>query len=371
MSQEQEKGTSIASKVRATPAARAYAREKGIDLSLVRGSGERGRVSLADVKEYRRFDEPRVSPLAKKIAAVENINLQVIRGSGPRGKIMKEDVMRVLNQKEGRIQEGLSSSSSKPISSNAPASQTSHKSTENTGVLSNRWGELERLPMSPMRKVIAKRMSESYFTVPAFVVSVDIDMSHLLAFRKQTMNDLLEKTGKKASVTDYINFALIQALLKHPTINASLIDEGKTIELHKYVNLGIAVGMENGLVVPVVKGADKMTLSQLVVASKEMTSKAQANKLKPEEMTESTFTISNLGMFGVSNFVPIINQPNCAILAVSSTIERPVVQEGEIVIRPMMTVTLTADHRVIDGMEGAKFMQTLKKNLENPLSLLI
>lgn len=364
MSQENELVVTATKKYRATPAARAYAREKGIDLSLVRGSGERGRVSLADVKSYRQHDEVKISPLAKRIAEAEMINLQVIKGSGPKGKIMKVDVLRVMNQKDNEVAPQVQQAAESMQITPVPAQTEQDK-------LRNRWGELEHIPMSAMRKVIAKRMSESYFTVPAFIVSVDVDMTNLLQFRKQTMADLMSKTGRKASVTDYINFALIKALAVHPYVNSSLIDEGKTIELHKYVNLGIAVGMDNGLVVPVVKGADKMSLSELVVASKEMTTKAQSGKLKPEEMAESTFTISNLGMFGVSNFVPIINQPNCAILAVAATVEKPVVMDGEICIRPMMTITLTADHRVIDGMEGAKFMQTLKSNLENPLSLLI
>lgn len=366
MSQENEVAVITAKKYRATPAARAYAREKGIDLALVRGSGERGRVSLADVKAYRQHDEIKISPLAKRIAEMEMINLQVIKGSGPKGKIMKVDVLRVMNQQDNAPEQALPSVSAVPAT--APEAAQVPAADDK---LRNRWGELEHIPMSPMRKVISKRMSESYFTVPAFIVSVDVDMTNLLNFRKQTMADLMSKTGRKASVTDYINFALIKALSVHPYVNSSLIDDGKTIELHKYVNLGIAVGMDNGLVVPVVKGADKMSLSELVVASKDMTTKAQSGKLKPEEMAESTFTISNLGMFGVSNFVPIINQPNCAILAVAATVEKPVVSDGEICIRPMMTITLTADHRVIDGMEGAKFMQTLKSNLENPLSLLI
>ena len=138
--------------------------------------------------------------------------------------------------------------------------------------------------------------------------------------------------------------------------------------LHHYVNLSIAVGMDSGLVVPVIKGADKMSLKELVVASKEITTKALAGKLKPDEMADSTFTI---GMYGVKSFVPIINQPNTAILGVSATVPKPVVFNGEVTVRPIMTLTLTADHRVVDGLEGAKFMKTLKEAIENPLSLLI
>ena len=225
--------------------------------------------------------------------------------------------------------------------------------------------------MSPMRKVISKRMSESYFSAPTFVVNVEVDMTELLALRKKVVDAIIEETGKKATVTDFISLAVIKSLMKHPYVNASLSSDEKEMYLHHYVNLSIAVGMDSGLVVPVIKGADKMSLKELVVASKEITTKALAGKLKPDEMADSTFTISNLGMYGVKSFVPIINQPNTAILGVSATVQKPVVLNGEVTVRPIMTLTLTADHRVVDGLEGAKFMKTLKEAIENPLSLLI
>ena len=235
----------------------------------------------------------------------------------------------------------------------------------------NQWGIVETVPVSPMRKVISKRMSESYFSAPTFVVNVEVDMTELLALRKKVVDAIIEETGKKATVTDFISLAVIKSLMKHPYVNASLSSDEKEMYLHHYVNLSIAVGMDSGLVVPVIKGADKMSLKELVVASKEITTKALAGKLKPDEMADSTFTISNLGMYGVKSFVPIINQPNTAILGVSATVQKPVVLNGEVKVRPIMTLTLTADHRVVDGLEGAKFMKTLKEAIENPLSLLI
>ena len=235
----------------------------------------------------------------------------------------------------------------------------------------NQWGVVETVPMSPMRKVISKRMSESYFSAPTFVVNVEVDMTELLALRKKVVDAIIEETGKKATVTDFISLAVIKSLMKHPYVNASLSSDEKEMYLHHYVNLSIAVGMDSGLVVPVIKGADKMSLKELVVASKEITTKALNGKLKPDEMADSTFTISNLGMYGVKSFVPIINQPNTAILGVSATVPKPVVYNGEVTVRPIMTLTLTADHRVVDGLEGAKFMKTLKEAIENPLSLLI
>ena len=345
--------------LRATPAARAYARENGIDLSQVKGTGAKGRVHKEDVVDYKLNAKAKMSPLAARIAEVEGINTDGIVGTGPKGKIMKADVLSVLN---GSASEAAASASEVA----APASAKSAKAPNE-----NQWGVVETVPMSPMRKVISKRMSESYFSAPTFVVNVEVDMTELLALRKKVVDAIIEETGKKATVTDFISLAVIKSLMKHPYVNASLSGDEKEMYLHHYVNLSIAVGMDSGLVVPVIKGADKMSLKELVVASKEITTKALAGKLKPDEMADSTFTISNLGMYGVKSFVPIINQPNTAILGVSATVPKPVVFNGEVTVRPIMTLTLTADHRVVDGLEGAKFMKTLKEAIENPLSLLI
>ena len=345
--------------LRATPAARAYARENGIDLSQVKGTGAKGRVHKDDVVDYKLNAKAKISPLAARIAEVEGINTDGIVGTGPKGKIMKADVLSVLN---GSASEAAASASEVA----APASAKSAKAPNE-----NQWGVVETVPMSPMRKVISKRMSESYFSAPTFVVNVEVDMTELLALRKKVVDAIIEETGKKATVTDFISLAVIKSLMKHPYVNASLSGDEKEMYLHHYVNLSIAVGMDSGLVVPVIKGADKMSLKELVVASKEITTKALAGKLKPDEMADSTFTISNLGMYGVKSFVPIINQPNTAILGVSATVQKPVVLNGEVTVRPIMTLTLTADHRVVDGLEGAKFMKTLKEAIENPLSLLI
>ncbi|MGX7111930.1 dihydrolipoamide acetyltransferase [Gemella cuniculi] len=344
--------------LRATPAARAYARKKGIDLTKVKGSGSKGRIHKDDVLEYKLNSKVKISPLAARIAELEGINIESIIGTGPNSKIMKADVLAVLNnvpkQAPAKKEEIAPKAAKTPKAPNE-----------------NQWGVVETIPMSPMRKVISKRMSESYFSAPTFVVNVEVDMTELLALRKKVVDAIIEETGKKATVTDFISLAVIKSLMKHPYVNASLSNDEKEMYLHHYVNLSIAVGMDSGLVVPVIKGADKMSLKELVVASKEITTKALAGKLKPDEMADSTFTISNLGMYGVKSFVPIINQPNTAILGVSATVPKPVVFNGEIVVRPIMTLTLTADHRVVDGLEGAKFMKTLKEAIENPLSLLI
>ena len=344
--------------LRATPAARAYARKKGIDLSKVKGSGPKGRIHKDDVLDYKLNSKVKISPLAERIAKIEGINTESIVGTGPNGKIMKADIMAVLH--------GVQKAEAAPKAEVAPKAAKAPKAPNE-----NQWGVVETVPMSPMRKVISKRMSESYFSAPTFVVNVEVDMTELLALRKKVVDAIIEETGKKATVTDFISLAVIKSLMKHPYVNASLSGDEKEMYLHHYVNLSIAVGMDSGLVVPVIKGADKMSLKELVVASKEITTKALAGKLKPDEMADSTFTISNLGMYGVKSFVPIINQPNTAILGVSATVPKPVVFNGEVTVRPIMTLTLTADHRVVDGLEGAKFMKTLKEAIENPLSLLI
>ena len=231
--------------------------------------------------------------------------------------------------------------------------------------------DIEMIPMSPMRKVIAKRMSESYFTAPTFTLNYEIDMTEAKALRAKILDIIFEKTGKKVTITDIISLAVIRTLMKHKYVNSSLTEDGNQIILHNYVNLAIAVGMDDGLLVPVIKNADKMTLSELVVKSKEIVSKALEMKLSPAEQSGSTFTISNLGMYGVQSFNPVINQPNSAILGVSGMIDKPVAVNGEIVIRPIMTLCLTIDHRVVDGLAGAKFMQDLKNLLENPISMLV
>lgn len=227
--------------------------------------------------------------------------------------------------------------------------------------------------MSAMRKAISKGMTNSYLTAPTFTLNYDIDMTEMIALRKKLIDPIMAKTGLKVSFTDLIGMAVVKTLMKpeHEYMNASLINNANDIELHRFVNLGIAVGLDDGLIVPVIHGADKMSLSDFVLASKDVIKKAQTGKLKAAEMSGSTFSITNLGMFGTKTFNPIINQPNSAILGVGATIPTPTVVDGEIVARPIMAMCLTIDHRLVDGMNGAKFMVDLKKLMENPFELLI
>ncbi len=343
-------------KLRATPAARKLADDLGINLYDVSGTGAKGRVHKEDIESYREFNIVKITPLAKRIAEENNIAWQEIQGTGIRGKIMKKDVLTLLPEN---------------VDSDSIKSPAQIEKAEEIPDNIIPYGEIERLPMTPMRKVIAKRMVDSYLTAPTFTLNYDVDMTELLALRKKVLEPIMEATGKKITVTDLLSMAVVKTLMKHPYLNSSLTEDGQTIIMHNYVNLAMAVGMDNGLMTPVVYNAEKMSLSELVVAFKDVIGRTLDGKLAPSELQNSTFTISNLGMFGVQSFGPIINQPNSAILGVSSTIEKPVVVNGEIVIRPIMSLGLTIDHRIVDGMAGAKFMKDLKTLIEDPISMLV
>ncbi|WP_068268494.1 dihydrolipoamide acetyltransferase [Caviibacter abscessus] len=343
-------------KLRATPAARALARKLEVDLSLVTGSGANGRVHKDDVIAFNIEKEPKITPLAKKIAISNNIDYTKMNGSGFRGKILKEDILPLITQTDNLVVVNKESAETK-------VSNKEEKVLVDT----------EIIPMTAMRKVISKRMSESYFTAPTFTLNYEIDMTEVKKLRAALLDPILQKTGNKITYTDIIAMAVIKTLEKpeHKYINSSLSDDGQSIIIHNYVNLSMAVGFDEGLLTPVLKDAHKKSISEIVVGLKDLAKGALAMKLKPDEMTGSTFTISNLGMYGVKNFNPIINQPNSAILGISAMVDKPVVINSEIVIRPIMELSLTIDHRVVDGLAGAKFMQDLKGLIENPVTMLI
>lgn len=340
-------------KFRATPVARFLSKQNNIDLSLIKGTGPKGRIQKEDVLNFKNFGIVKVSTLAKKIAEVEGIDLTKIVATGVNGKILKEDVLDFLKNKSNISEE--------------------NKKKENQLEISDEksYGETEEVPMSMMRRTVAKKMSESYFTAPVFVANIEVDMTEVKKLRENITEQLKEETGYKLTVTDIISLATVKSLMKHPYLNCSLSKDGTKILLHKYVNLAMAVGLENGLLTPVVKNAEKMNLRELMISLKDLTKKAVEMKLESEELEDSTFTVSNLGMFGIDSFAPIINQPNSAILGVSATVDKPVAVNGEIVVRPIMKLSITVDHRVVDGMEAAKFLNTLKNYLENPISILI
>ncbi len=364
-------------KFRATPAARALARRLGVDLLSVTGTGYKGRIHKDDIASFNYEEMTHISPLARHIAEVHNIDLKGVKGSGHRNKIMKDDVLQLISDPDLKARFTLNDfgevfvpkqdqPAAKPAAEapqKAPAAAVSQAAPVAE--------ETEKVPMTQMRKIIAKRMSESYFSIPTFIQTWEVDMTELLTLRKKLIEPIQEKTGKKLTVTDLISLAVVNTLLKHKYINASLNPEGTEMTFHNYVNLGMAVGLDEGLLVPVVKNADKMSLSEFVVALKDLTERTFSKKLLPDEQAGSTFTISNLGMYPVDEFTAIINQPNAAILSVASTREKLVPVNGEAVVRPIMKMSLTSDHRIIDGLTAAKFMTDLKRLIEDPITLFI
>ncbi len=362
--------------MRATPAARVLAKRLGVDLLSVIGTGYKGRIHMDDVAGFNYEDKTHVSPLAQRIADIHKIDLKGVTGTGFRNKIMKDDVLQLIDDPEIKSRFMLDDYGYQMVSSGPVATKTTPVKQAETAKRETiqdtaKEGESETIQMTQMRKIISKRMSESYFGAPTFIQTWEIDMTELLALRKRLIDPIMEKTGKRVTVTDLISMAVIKTLPKHKYINSSMNKEATEITFHNYVNLGMAVGLDEGLMVPVVKGADKMTLTEFVVAMKDLTDRTLSKKLLPDEQAGSTFTISNLGMYGVDEFTAIINQPNAAILSVASTQQRAVPKDGEIVIRPIMKISLTSDHRIIDGLTVAKFMTDLKAAMEDPLTLFI
>ena len=362
--------------MRATPAARVLAKRLGVDLLSVIGTGYKGRIHMDDVAGFNYEEKTHVSPLAQRIADIHNIDLKGITGTGFRNKIMKDDVLQLIDDPEIKSRfmlddYGYQMVSSGPVATKTTTVKQAETAKRETIQDTAKEGESETIQMTQMRKIISKRMSESYFGAPTFIQTWEIDMTELLALRKRLIDPIMEKTGKRVTVTDLISMAVIKTLPKHKYINSSMNKEATEITFHNYVNLGMAVGLDEGLMVPVVKGADKMTLTEFVVAMKDLTDRTLSKKLLPDEQAGSTFTISNLGMYGVDEFTAIINQPNAAILSVASTQQRAVPKDGEIVIRPIMKISLTSDHRIIDGLTAAKFMTDLKAAMEDPLTLFI
>lgn len=367
-------------KLRATPAARSLAHRMGVDLNAIVGSGYKGRIHAEDVAEFSYEKAGGITPLAKKIAEAFGLDTSTLKGSGYRGKITRADVAAALGDRYYPNLEAIldpftltpktaAPAAAPAVDQGTPAAAPATPAAPAGSAAPQ--GGVELVPMNMMRRVIAKRMSDSYFSAPTFVLNYEVDMYEATKLRKQLLEPIKEKTGKKLTVTDIISIAVVRTLMNHPYINATLTPDGSQIELHHYVNLAMAVGMDEGLLVPVVHGAEKLGLVDLMLRLKDITERAVGKKLTPADQEGSTFTISNLGMYGVESFTSIINQPNSAILSIAGTKEMPVVRNGEVVIRPIMKMSLTSDHRVINGLAAAKFMQELKATLESPLPLLV
>ena len=291
------------------------------------------------------------SPLAKKIAKDKGINLSEVKGTGENGRIVKRDVE---NYTPSSIPSETPTTVSKPEQSSAPLATYTPAGEES----------FEDVTNSQMRKVIAKRLGESKFTAPHYYLTIELDMDNAIASRK-TINSLPET---KVSFNDMVVKACAMALKKHPKVNTSW--NGDTTRYNNHIHVGVAVAVDDGLLVPVLKFTDQMSLTQIGGNVRDLAGKARNKKIAPNEMEGSTFTISNLGMFGIQEFTSIINQPNSAILSVGAIEQKPVVKDGQIVVGNTMKVTLACDHRTVDGATGAQFLQTVRAYIENPVTML-
>lgn len=297
----------------------------------------------------------RVSPLAKKLAAAQGLDLALIKGSGPNGRIVRADV--IAAEKAGTAKLG-----SKPAS--AAGGSLPSGTSFNKGPIQ----EERTVPVSNMRGVIAKRLIESKTTAPHFYLEIEVDAEPLATLRTQ-LNTGLEKAGIKLSVNDLILKASAEALRKVPEVNGAW--EGSQIRYFGAAHVSFAVALPDGLITPVIRDAHEKSVFQISTEAKALGKLAKDKKLKPDQYTGGTFCVSNLGMMGIPKFYPIINTPNAAILGVGTSVTKPVVKNGQIVVGSTMTLTLSCDHRVVDGAVGAQFLNALKGLLESPALLLV
>lgn len=316
----QAQESSIGSK--ASPAAKKLAADNNVDISLVKGTGPQGRVVVKDIEEYLDKSKVKASPTAARAAEDLGISLKDIKKSG---RIMKDDVL-AFRHSESVI------------------------------------------PLSNLRKVIARRMSESWSISPMVTYNASVDITQMRAF-KDSMKDTCEKAGIKLTYNHLIMKICAKVLMEMPYINGTI--DGDELILHDHVNIGLAVAVDNGLLVPNVKNVELKPLLAVAEETEKLISDARSNRLSPDDMSFGTFTITNVGMYGIESFTPIINQPELAILGIAAIVDTPVVINGKIDIRPMMKLSLTADHRVVDGAEASKFMKRIKEIIENPFSLLL
>jgi pyruvate dehydrogenase E2 component (dihydrolipoyllysine-residue acetyltransferase) len=298
-----------------------------------------------------------VSPLAARMAAESGIDLRSISGSGPGGRIIKRDVEDLISQGKAATpsaasapQRHLRAVGSGAMPKTAPGQPSAYHDE----------------PMSEMRRTIAKRLVTSLGPIPHFFLTVEIEMDRVAEMRAG-INALDPEL--KISINDIVIKVAAAALIQHPQVNASFQD--KAVRYYEHADIGVAVAIEDGLITPIVRAADQKSLGEIAAEVRDMAERARNRKLRPEEYLGATFSISNLGMFGIDEFTAVINPPEGAILAVGAMTSKPVVRDGDVVVRQMMHVTMSCDHRMIDGATGAKFLQTFKKILENPLLLVV
>lgn len=306
----------------------------------------------------------KASPLARSMAREAGINLANVAGSGDGGRIIKRDVEDAMEKKESAPQPAAAPAAA-PAQAPKPEAPAPEAPKVAPFAFSAGSANYEDKPISQMRKTIARRLSESKFTAPHFYLTREINMDKAVQLRGR----LIEVAPTKISFNDLVIKAVAAALRLHPAVNSSWL--GDKIRTNKDVNVGVAVAVDEGLLVPVIRYTDMKTLSQINIEVKELAALAKKRKLQPDQMEGNTFTVSNLGMFGIEEFTGIINPPDSCILAVGAIIEKPIVKNGEVVVGNMMKVTLSCDHRVVDGATGAQFLQTVAQILEDPIRLLV
>lgn len=347
---EEPKKEASASKAEATPAPAASAEKKEAELKQPAGSS-----APAAAPARAEGERVKISPLAKKLAAEKGVDASTVTGSGPGGRIVRADIE-------------AAAKNPKPAASSGKASGPS-ASFSGGGVGAKGPIQEERtVTVSTMRGVIAKRLLESKTTIPHFYLEIEVDAEPLMALREQ-LNKGLEKSGVKLSVNDFILKGSAEALRRVPDVNAAW--EGTQIRYLSAAHVSFAVALPDGLITPVIRDAHDKSIFQVSSEAKSLGKLAKDKKLKPDQFTGGTFCVSNLGMMGIPKFFPIINPPNAAILGVGTTVAKPVVKNGQIVIGQTLTLTLSADHRVVDGAVGAQFLAALKSVLESPALLLV
>ncbi|HEX9918493.1 MAG TPA: dihydrolipoamide acetyltransferase family protein, partial [Pyrinomonadaceae bacterium] len=310
-----------------------------------------------------------VSPIAARMAADANINVKSLTGSGPGGRIVKRDIEAAINAgqqqqtqaaaPQGRTQPEQTQPGAAEARAPQPQPAPSQPAVEGASPYRDE-------PVSTMRTTIARRLTSSIGPVPHFFLTTEIEMDRTAELRA-TLNGL--DPENKVSINDIIIKVAAAALVRHPQVNASFQD--KNIRYYERADIGVAVAIEEGLITPIVRGADRKSIGQISREVRELAGRARERKLQPDEYMGATFSVSNLGMFGIEEFTAIINPPEAAILAVGAMSAKPVVREGQVVVRQLMRVTMSCDHRIVDGATGAKFLQTFKQMLENPLMLML
>ena len=306
-----------------------------------------------------------VSPIAARMAAEANINVNSLTGSGPGGRIVKRDIEAAINAGQQQTQAAPQARTQTPDETQPRPAETRAQQPAQQPAVEGASPYRDE-PVSTMRGVIARRLTSSIGPVPHFFLTTEIEMDRVAELRATLIE--LDKENK-VSVNDIIIKVAAAALVQHPQVNASFQD--KAVRYYERADIGVAVAIEEGLITPVVRSANAKSIGQISREVRQLAERARARKLQPDEYTGATFSISNLGMFGIDEFTAIINPPEAAILAVGAMQPKPVVRDGQIVVRQIMRVTMSCDHRIVDGATGAKFLQTFKKILENPMMLML